>query len=393
MPRLQSLYARPILNSRGAWTIEVYLAFDGGLIGSASVPEGKSKGEFEAHAVSPEEAVANIHEKVLPALGGKEFSSQAGVDNALRELDSSPQKSSIGANVTLGVSLAAARALAQVVRKPLWRFLREEGGFEAPARGLAPRLFANVINGGLHAGGALRVQEYLVIAKEREAHKAVSTIHFYYEALKHELRARFGPASVNVGDEGGFAPPFRDDVAPLIFMRDLREKMKLTERLDFGIDAAAGSMEEGAGGLEELYERMQNEVGLVYIEDPFSESEEGKFKALTEKLGAQTIIAGDDLTATNPERIKRFAGGGAINGVIIKPNQIGTLSEAFRAVREARRANAAVIVSHRSGETNDDIIADVAYGVGADGFKLGAPARGERVEKYNRLLAIQIEDR
>lgn len=388
--KILNLSARPILDSRGEWTIEVTVELEGGIRSKASVPQGKSKGALEAKFVSPEEAVKNVEEKMAPALIGKDVSDQFGIDKALIKLDGKPDKSKLGANAILGVSMACARTSAASNEVPLWFYLRQLAG-EGALKDVRPRLFVNVINGGLHAGNNLNFQEYIVIPKTDDLDESVRLSADFYSNLKEYLAENFAPSALNVGDEGGFACNFKDDMEPFRILKKLADGPKFFGKIDFGMDAAVSGRGLEKNYLLDFYKQALKETDLIYLEDPFSEDEFISFRELLEEFGEKMIIAGDDLTVTNVSIMKKAKKEKSVNGVIIKPNQIGTLTETLEAVKFARDSGWAVIVSHRSGETNDDFAADLAFGVGAEGFKLGAPARGERVAKYNRLLEIEKE--
>ncbi|MGC9599163.1 MAG: phosphopyruvate hydratase [Minisyncoccia bacterium] len=420
--RIRSLVARPILDSRGAWTVEVTLELRNGACATASVPQGKSTGATEARALPAPVAVRKINSIVAPKLkradirAGRGQNEQAALDALLIRLDGTGTKSNLGANAILATSIAFARASATANKIPLWGHVR---GLLGPAafpsklavsRGLArPRLFINVINGGLHAGNNLHFQEYLIIPKCRTIRESVEIGTQVYRALGEALARAKGKTATNLGDEGGYAPDFRDDKEPLYILRTVVQKLKLAKQIDFGIDAAATDIKKlKHKELETMYVKLLRQNNFIYLEDPFADRDFLSFAALTMRYGASgekngkkssggndgepVWIAGDDLTTTNIHRMERAHAEGSINAVIIKPNQIGTVSEALDAVRMARKYNWAVIASHRSGETDDDFIADFAYGVGADGLKLGAPARGERIAKYNRLLEIEAKE-
>ncbi|HVO28772.1 MAG TPA: phosphopyruvate hydratase, partial [Candidatus Paceibacterota bacterium] len=291
------------------------------------------------------------------------------------------------------------RASAMAKGEPLWKHIR--GGFGMPvphSRAVVhPRLFMNVVNGGLHAGNDLDFQEYLIIPKAGTFRESVEIGTAVYRALGDALARAKGRGARNLGDEGGYAPNFKDDLEPFRILRAVTRKLKLSEKVDFGMDAAATDIKGlKPDELADVYVKLAREDGFIYLEDPFAENAFGAFALFTARFGGNggtggkpLWIAGDDLTTTNVRRMELAHAERSVNAVIIKPNQIGSVTEALDAVRAARKYGWAVVVSHRSGETNDDFIADLAYGIGADGLKLGAPARGERVAKYNRLLAIE----
>jgi len=391
MQKITSLAARRILDSRGDWTVEVRLKLKNGICASASVPQGKSRGSFEAHFVSPEIAVRNVEKIIAPKLKAFDVLRQREIDSFLIKLDGSPLKSRLGANAILGVSIACLKAGAAVKNTPLWKYVAKLSGSAGTKKEVRPRLYVNMINGGLHAGNNLRFQEYLVIPKAKTFTESVQIAVKLYQSLKDYLEHSKGKNAVNVGDEGGFAPDFRDALEPFAVLEKVAKKAGLRGKIDFGLDAAASNVNLGAAKLVEIYKSMARRFNLRYLEDPFGESDFESFAALRRALPRRVLVAGDDLTVTNLERMETAHDSGSVNAMIVKPNQIGTVTEAVDAVRKAREWGWAVVVSHRSGETNDYFIADFAVGVRADGFKLGAPARGERIRKYNRLLQIEQE--
>lgn len=388
MPRIKNISARPILDSRGEWTIEVEIGLNDKRRVVASIPQGKSTGSHEAHYVGVREAILNVRKIIAPKLRNMDPTRQREIDEYMIRIDGTPNKKRIGANSILGVSIASARAGALVKGIPLWKHIRALSGLKpGTKKGMClPRLFVNVVNGGSHAGNNLDIQEYLVIPKAKSFHEGVQIAVRFYQALREELVRIKGALAANLGDEGGFAPNFKDNLEPLRVMKHVAHKLRLSGKVDFGIDAAASSISKSSSSLLPLYVKMKRQFGISYIEDPFNEEKFDDFAKLRAILGKGTLVAGDDLTTTNVLRMDEARARKSVNAVIIKPNQIGTVSEALAAVRFARESGWAVVASHRSGETNDDFIADFAYGVQADGLKLGAPARGERIAKYNRLL-------
>ncbi len=394
--KIRSLTARPILDSRGAWTIETAIELWNGARAKASAPQGKSTGKAEAPAIPAAAAIANTNDLLSSHAARVDFRDQASFDALLCEINggSARAKVRLGSSATLAASVAFLRATAQSRGVPLWREVGAAYGEPLPswADAAKPWLFANLVNGGLHAGNNLDFQEYLAIAKGRTFRESTEIIADLYRELGNALVRAKGKNARNVGDEGGYAPDFSSAEEPFRIMARLAKKLKLGNKVMFGMDAAATDVPRGARSrLGERYASFIRRYGLAYLEDPFGEEEFGKFAALTEKFGGEIWIAGDDLTTTNTNRMARALKEGSVNAVIVKPNQIGTVTLALDAVRAARRYGWAVIASHRSGETDDDFIADFAYGVRADGLKLGAPARGERIAKYNRLLEIEAE--
>ncbi len=394
--KIKSLTARQILDSRGKWTIEVSLETKEGVRAIASAPQGKSTGSSEARALPAAQAVRNVNTLIAPWLVKSDFKDQASLDAFLCKLDGTPSKAKLGANAILAVSIAFARAMACTKKVPLWRFIRSSMGdriVPKENRFVHPRLFINVVNGGLHAGNNLDFQEYLVIPRCRTIAESVAVGVAVYQALGAALQKTKGKSAVNLGDEGGYAPDFKSDMEPFQILRSVAKKLHLDQKIDFGMDAAATDIKHlGDKKLMSLYAKLVHGHGLIYIEDPFGEKDFLSFAALNLHCEGMTWISGDDLTTTNVRLMEKAHDVGSVNAIIIKPNQIGTVSEALDAVRLARKYEWAVVASHRSGETNDDFIADFAYGVRAEGLKLGAPARGERIAKYNRLLEIEAEE-
>ncbi len=388
MSVLRSLHARPIVDSRGEWTLEVRAESAQGIVAWASVPQGKSVGSYEAASVEVKQAIENVHEIIAPALIGTDVTRQAEIDSRMREIDGTENKSKLGANAMLGVSLAAARLAAHENHLHLWQYIRALYGDAKQAP--PPRLFVNMINGGLHAGNGLQFQEYMVIPKQENIWDAAQKCALLYGALRAQIKKELGNSSINVGDEGGFAPAVSDDQEPFRMFDEVLRSLKLRDAFDFGLDAAANSI-TARDGLGALYRQMRQTCGLWYLEDPFGEEEFSLFAELQRELGDSLLVTGDDLTVTNVKRMQAAHENKSCRGVIIKPNQIGTLTETLEAVRAARTWGWFVVVSHRSGETNDDFIADLAWAAGADGIKLGAPARGERTAKYNRLMEIESQ--
>ncbi len=391
MAKILSVKAKPILDSRGDWTVEVDLKLSNGRDVTASVPHGKSVGSYEAVTLPAAAAVKNIKKIISPRL--KKFNSikQEEIDGFLIKLDGTVTKKRLGANAILAVSIACAKAGAYEANKPLWKHIRGLGGFNASKEWQAPRLFANVINGGLHAGNNLDFQEYLVIPKAKSVKGALDVILKLYSGLGDYLIKLKGKNAVNVGDEGGFTPNFKDNLEPFYILDRVARKLKVENKIDFGLDAAASDVSLGASKLNSIYKKLESKFHLFYLEDPFGEDEFGKFAKLKETLGGKVLIVGDDLTTTNLARMEKARNKSSVNAVIVKPNQIGTVTESIEAAKLAYKFGWQVVVSHRSGETNDDFIADFAWGVRALGLKLGAPARGERIAKYNRLLEIETE--
>lgn len=387
--KIKKCSARKIVDSRAEWTIEVEVETENAKA-SASVPQGKSTGEAEAVSLPADQAMENVNTVIADALVGVEADDLQKIDEILIKLDGTANKSRLGANAILGVSMAMARVIAKEKKVPLWQYLREIYGGAGSFK--TPRLFANCINGGVHAGSGLLMQEYVVAPKFGAIKESVEFEILFYEKLKEILVNEFGPTASEVGDEGGFAPKMDDNLAPLKFLKQTLLELGALEKAELGIDAAASNIKRSSDELRNLYRQMKKEYNLLYIEDPFEQKDVTDFVSLKKEFSGRPMIIGDDLTTTDPKVIAKMAKAGAIDGVIIKPNQIGSVSETLEAVKIARKNNLFIIVSHRSGETTDDFISDLAWAVGADGIKLGAPARGERVAKYNRLLQIEEDN-
>lgn len=390
--RIDSVSATQILDTRERPTIEVTL-IAGENVAHASVPSGKSTGSHEALELRDKDggvqtAIANVEGEIATLLTSREWDSPDEIDTALIELDGTPNKSRLGANAILGVSIAVQRLFAQEAGVPLWRSIAERGGFAAAP----PRLFLNFMNGGVHADFKLPFQEYIFVVEG----KTSGALQIAREAFA-KLGQHLG--HVPMGDEGGYAPTFDKIEEPFEILTNLVVEFPGTS---IAIDAAASELlhddhyhllnkEYSAAELAHVYEYLVTQFPLHSIEDPFSEDATGDFTKLTAAIGEKVIIVGDDFTVTNPARIESARAANAINAVLIKPNQIGSVQEAIAAVRATYAAGFKAIASHRSGETDDTFIADFAYGVGAFGIKAGGLGQRERLEKYERLVEIEKE--
>jgi len=407
---IASVRAREVLDSRGNPTVEVEVTLASGAQGLAKVPSGASTGIHEALELRDGDrsryggkgvlkAVANVHEAIAPRIAGMAADDQEDIDRALIELDGTPNKSRLGANAMLGVSLAVAHAAAAQAGLPLYRYL---GG---DAAGLLPVPMFNILNGGRHAEGGTDFQEFMVMpvgaASFAEALRMGTEV---YHALGRLLRD--GGLPTTVGDEGGFAPPLpRNDAAIDLVLRSIESAgYRPGEDVAIALDPATSELEvdgryvlgqEGrtlsSDELADLWLDWCRRYPIVSIEDGMGQEDWDGWRTLNARAGAKVQLVGDDLFVTNVERIKRGIREEAANAVLIKPNQIGTLTETLAAIDEARRAGWACVVSHRSGETEDTTIADLAVATGCGQIKTGAPARGERTAKYNRLLRIEEE--
>ncbi|HEX8993737.1 MAG TPA: enolase C-terminal domain-like protein [Candidatus Paceibacterota bacterium] len=390
--KIDSCIAREIADSRGKPTIEVELR-SGDLQAVAGVPSGKSTGSHEAKELRDEDgrgvsrAIGRVNNEIAPMLMAKEWQSLWEIDEALVALDGTQDKSRLGSNGILGTSMAAARLFAQSEGIELWQYIANITGY-SPAM---PRLFSNVLNGGVHADMRLPFQEYMLVVGAETAQQSLDTLRTLFIKLGEEL------GNVPMGDEGGYSPTFDTIEKPFDILSDL---IAGDPHVSIAIDAAASEFyKDGAYQLlgktypcEELlavYKSLTERYPLTSIEDPFAEDDFDGFAAITAVLGNAHLIVGDDLTVTNVSRIENAIEGRLANALLVKPNQIGTITETLRAIALVREAGWKIIVSHRSGETMDTFIADLAYGVGAYGIKAGGLGQKERLEKYERLLEIE----
>jgi enolase 1/2/3 len=405
MSVIADVRARQILDSRGNPTVEVDVTLESGAAGRAAVPSGASTGRFEAVELRDggeayggkgvTQAVANVAGEIAAAVRGHEADDQAGLDRRLIELDGTPNKGRLGANAILGVSLAAAKAAAAEHGVPLYRHLGGEAASTLPV----PML--NVINGGVHAANSIDLQEFMVVPVGAESFAEALRIGAEtYHALQKVLSGR-GLATA-VGDEGGFAPDLPSSEDAIGAILEAAERAGHRERVAIALDPAStefysdGSYRfEGreADGAEmaDFYAGLADEFPIVSVEDGLAEDDWDAWKALTERLGDRLQLVGDDLFVTNPERLQRGIDAGVANSILVKVNQIGTLTETLEAIELARSAGYSAVISHRSGETEDTTIADLAVATGVGQIKTGAPARTDRVAKYNQLLRIEEE--
>lgn len=403
--QIQKIHAREILDSRGNPTVEVDVFTEKGF-GRAGVPSGASTGTNEALELRDGDAeryggkgvltaVKNVNTIIQKELLGIDVRSQRAIDELMIELDGTDNKSNLGANAILGVSMAVARAAASSLNMPLYRYFGGSNAFTLPV----PTM--NVLNGGKHAGNDLAIQEFMIQPKGASTfYEAMQIGAEIYHALGKFLDEKYGPSSTNVGYEGGYAPRMSETVEALDALVQGIENAGYAESdVTIGLDAAASEFyEEGFYSIDgkklappellDYYVELVDAYPILSIEDPFQEEAFEDFEALTNELW-DTIIIGDDLFVTNIERLSRGVDMGAGNALLLKVNQIGSISEAFDAASMAARNGYTVVVSHRSAETEDTTIADLAVGIGAEMIKTGAPARGERTAKYNQLLRIE----
>jgi enolase len=404
---IEAVGAREILDSRGNPTVEVEVLLDDGTFARAAVPSGASTGQFEAVELRDGgdrysgkgvgRAVEQVVQKIGPALEGLEADDQRVIDQAMIELDATPNKATLGANAILGVSLAVARAAADSARLPLYRYV---GG---PNAHLLPVPMMNILNGGAHADTNVDVQEFMIApigaATFRDAMRSGAEV---YHSLKGVLKSR--GLSTGVGDEGGFAPDLESNRAALDLIAEAIEKAGYELGKDFGLalDVAASEFCEGgtytfegaaktAAEMTDYYDELVSAYPIVSIEDPLDEEDWDGWKAITDRLGSRTQLVGDDLFVTNVERLQRGIDGGQANALLVKVNQIGSLTETLDSVDLAHRNGLRCMMSHRSGETEDTTIADLAVATNCGQIKSGAPARSDRTAKYNQLLRIEDE--
>ncbi|WP_116950019.1 phosphopyruvate hydratase [Jiangella endophytica] len=408
MATIEAIGAREILDSRGNPTVEVEVALDDSTIARAAVPSGASTGAFEAVELRDgdparylgkgvDKAVTAIMDEIAPELLGFEASDQRLIDQALIDLDGTPNKGKLGANAILGVSLAVAKAAAESAELPLFKYL---GG---PNAHLLPVPMMNILNGGAHADSNVDIQEFMIAPIGAETYReALRWGVEVYHTLKGVLKER--GLSTGLGDEGGFAPNLPSNRDALDIIVTAIEKAGFTpgSQVALALDVASTEFYDdgkysfegksiSAAELTKYYEELAAAYPLVSIEDPLSEDDWSGWAALTDVLGSKLQIVGDDLFVTNPERLERGIKDHSANSLLVKVNQIGSLTETFDAVSLAQRSGFTCMISHRSGETEDTTIADLAVATNAGQIKTGAPARSERVAKYNQLLRIEEE--
>lgn len=407
--KIESVRARQIFDSRGTPTIEAEVRLEGGFVGSGIAPSGASTGSNEAHEMRDDKreymgrgvlnAVSAVENEIAPRLKGMRADDQGAIDRMMIDLDGTPERSRLGGNALIAVSMAVADAAARRAGLPLYRWL---GGIQAAE---LPCPMMNVINGGAHAGNNIDIQEFMLVPGGAEDfHQAMRMGVECYHALKQLLRD--DGLNTAVGDEGGFAPDLKSDEQALEYLLKAVEKAgyKPGEDVSFALDAAAGEWRTqedyylpkrdqslSQKELKARYDDLTRRFPIISIEDPFGEEDFDAFSEITREIGNDIMIVGDDLFTTNPLRLEKGIHLGAANALLVKPNQVGTVSETLEAIAIARRAGYSVILSHRSGETESTFIADLAVAVNADFIKSGAPARSERMAKYNRLLRIEEE--
>lgn len=407
MSSINDIKSREVIDSRGNPTVEVEIFTKSGNFGRAIVPSGASTGEHEALELRDKDksrfrgkgvlkAIQNIRKHIVPNIMGMNVTEQEAIDNLMLELDATENKSKLGANAMLGVSMAVCKAAADFLKLPVFQYLNKDAY-------IIPTPMFNVINGGEHASGKLRIQEFMLIPHGFENYKqALRAGCEIYHYLKDNLK-QFGHSATNIGDEGGFGSPVDTSIEALDILVQSIENAgyKPNKEVSIGLDAAASEFFRDelyyldgknltGSELVDFYVLLVEKYPIISIEDPFHENDFDSFSELLSKLPKLSIVA-DDLTVTNPRRIKMAIEKKAANYLLLKVNQIGTLTEAMNAAKMARENGWGINVSHRSGETEDTFIADLSVALHAERIKTGAPARGERTAKYNQLLRIEEE--
>lgn len=406
---IQDVYAREIMDSRGNPTIEVEVLAEGDVVGRAAVPSGASTGQFEAtelrdgekryHGLGVRRAVEHVNTILAERIIGDNILEQRKIDAKLCRVDGTENKGNLGANAILGVSMAVAQTAAKALQIPLYQYL---GGTFAH---VMPVPMMNILNGGRHASNTVDLQEFMIMPVGAENFsKGLQMCAEIYHTLKKILDAK--GLSTGVGDEGGFAPNLKDSEEVLQVIVEAVEKSgyQMKQDIVIALDAAASELYDEKRGMYhfagegkdrttdemiDYYKRLTEKFPIFSIEDGLFEDDWAGWKKLTEELGEQVQLVGDDLFVTNPKRLQKGIKLGAANAILVKVNQIGTLTEAFEAIELAKRSGYRTIISHRSGETEDAMIADIAVAVGAGQIKTGAPCRSERIAKYNQLLRIE----
>jgi len=408
MATIENIHAREILDSRGNPTVEVEVTLVDGTVGRAAVPSGASTGAHEAlelrdgdakryDGLGVLQAVANVNEKIAPALSGRSALEQVAIDRAMIELDGTPNKANLGANAILGVSLATAWAAANYLDLPLYRYL---GG---PSANTLPVPLMNILNGGKHAADSTDLQEFMVAPTGApNFHEALRMAAEIFHSLKRVLQKR--GLSTGVGDEGGFAPtlPSNEAAVEVILAAIEGAGYKAGEDVFVALDPAASELfqdgryvlaKEGRSlspaEMADFYVNWVNKYPIISVEDGMAEDDWEGWRLLTERIGNRVQLVGDDLFVTNVERLRRGIREGVANSILIKVNQIGTLTETLAAIEMAKRAGYTAVISHRSGETEDVTVSHLAVATNTGQIKTGAPSRSERVAKYNELLRIE----
>jgi len=400
---IKNITATETKDSRNKPTVQVEIETENGIF-MASVPSGASTGSNEALELRDADgrgvqtAINNVNEIIAPKLKGQSVVNQKEIDDLMLELDGTENKSKLGANAILGVSMAVARAGAAAKKMPLYRHIAELA--ENNEKLFSPLPMFNIINGGAHAKNDLEIQEFMVVPQKPSMQENLILGNSIFGKLKEAVRANFGDEHLGLGDEGGFAPPISKAEQALFLLKNATEGHE--NEVKFALDCAASEFyKNGKYVLEgreltrsellEFYKDLVTRFGIISIEDPFAEDDWQAFEEFVSQMGDKITIVGDDLTTTNIKRIKDAHGKKAINAVLIKLNQIGSVSETIEAINMTKSFGWKVIVSHRSGETLDNFIADLAVGTGANWLKSGSPAKEERMVKYQRVVEIENE--
>ena len=409
MYSIKHVHARQIMDSRGNPTIECDIELENGAMGRAAVPSGASTGSFEALELRDGgsaymgkgvlTAVKNVNDIIAPAITGMDASQQTELDEKMLALDGTPNKDKLGANAILAVSMAAAHAVANAKHEPLYKYIASIYGNANPV--VLPRPMMNIINGGAHADNGLDAQEFMIIPNgARDEFEAIRMGSEIFHNLKSILKK--GGNSTNVGDEGGFAPNFHScrEALDTIIAAINAAGYKPGDQVSIGLDVASSEFfkdgvykfegnDMSADQMIEFYEKLIADYPIISIEDALAEEDWDGWKKLTEKIGGKCQLVGDDLFVTNPARLAKGIENGVANAILIKVNQIGSLTETLRAIKMAQDANYGVIISHRSGETEDTTIADLAVATNAGQIKTGSMSRTDRMAKYNQLIRIE----
>ncbi|MGH7830861.1 MAG: phosphopyruvate hydratase [Candidatus Binatia bacterium] len=408
--KIKRIHAREVLDSRGQPTVEVDVVLSNGTLGRATVPSGASTGKHEAVELRDggkrmagkgvQKAVGNVNRILAPRLKGKNAKEQSGIDRLMNELDGTPNKAKLGANAILGVSLGVAHAEARAEGLPLYRYLCGPGAKTLPV----PLL--NVVNGGAHASNNVDVQEFMIVplGLKRFSDALAAAVEIFQTLKKLLLQRGY---STGVGDEGGFAPNLKgnEEAIELLLEAVSRAGYKPGSEVALGLDVAASEFYDAGsyhfkksdgvrrnrGEMVRLYESWVKQYPIVSIEDPLAEDDWDGWREITQALGGQVQLVGDDIFVTNKTRLEQGIESGVANSILVKVNQIGTLSETLETMELAKRSGYTTVISHRSGETEDTTIADLAVATDTGQIKTGAPSRGERTAKYNQLLRIEEE--
>ena len=406
---IAKISAIEILDSRGNPTVETYVELEDGTIGKASVPSGASTGAHEKVELRDGDethyegrgtlkAESHVDKEINEALKGIAIENLSDIDSSIIKLDGTIDKSRLGANAILSVSLACARTLSLYKKEPLWKIINES--YFPDSKAHFPKLMVNIVNGGAHANWNFDIQEFMIIPQSDSPSSAVETADEVFHTLG-EILKQSGLSTLK-GDEGGYSPELNSNEEVFEKIQEAVKTSNHEQDIKYGVDVAASELfKEGAyvfkkqnksmnsDELSAYYRELQSKYGIYSFEDPFAEEDWSAFSKFTQELGTSSLIVGDDLYTTDPVRIQKGIDARATNAVLIKPNQIGTLKETVDAIKLAKNAGMKVAISHRSGETEDSFIADLAYACGADYLKAGSMSRSERLAKYNRLIEIE----